>query len=262
MSEFAANTAPGPLLKKVAIGVLGISLPCAATLPALAESHETIIVSHGYNEYDELKYSPEDSHVDYVNPDAPTGGEVSLAVIGTFDSMNPYATGIGSPGALSTAMYEDMMVTTVDEVGSYYCLLCETLEYPESQDWVTFTLRQDVTFSDGHPFEAEDILFAFELLKEQGTPSYAQFVNANVASVEILDKYKIKFTFAEGVPRRSLIAVVGGLPAWPKHWYEETGARLDKSRLEIGPGTGEYMLDSLDVGRRITYKRNPDYGGK
>lgn len=230
--------------------------------PALAESHEKIIVSHGYNEYDELKYSPADAHVEYVNPDAPLGGEISLAAIGTFDSMNPYATGIGSPGSLSTVMYEDMMISTVDEVGSSYCLLCETLEYPESQDWVIFNLRKDVKFSDGHPFDGEDILFAFELLKEQGTPSYAQFVEAMIAKAELLDPYRIKFTFAEGVPRRSLINVVGGLPAFPKHWYEETGARLDKSRLEIGPGTGEYMLDSLDVGRRITYKRNPDYWGK
>ena len=151
----------------------------AASAPVWAESHEKTIVSHGYNEYDELKYSPDDPHLEYVNPNAPLGGEVSIGAIGTFDSMNPYATGIGSPGALSSSMYQDMMISTYDEVGSYYCLLCETLEYPESQDWVIFNLRKDVTFSDGHPFDGEDILFSFNLLKEQGTPSYAQFVNQN-----------------------------------------------------------------------------------
>ncbi len=245
----------------LAIGV--VSLGTGFVLPeiAQAESHETIIVSHGYNEYDELKYSPENSHVDYVNPDAPTGGEFSIAWIGTFDSMNPYATGIGTPGLLSTSMYEDMMVPTTDEVGSLYCLLCTTLEYPESQDWVIFNLRDDVTFSDGTPMTGENVLFAFEMLREQGTPSYAAFVNANVESAELLDPYKIKFTFKDGVPRRSLITTMGSLPAWPKHWYEETGARLDESRLEIGPGTGEYVLDEIDVGRQITYKRNPDYWG-
>ncbi|MEO0917224.1 MAG: extracellular solute-binding protein, partial [Pseudomonadota bacterium] len=104
-------------------------------------------------------------------------------------------------------------------------------------------------------------LFAFELLKEQGTPSYAAFVNANVERAELLDPYKIKFTFKEGVPRRSLIPTMGSLSAWPKHWYEETNARLDESRLEVGPGTGEYVLDSLDVGRQIIYRRDPDYWG-
>ncbi len=245
----------------LAIGALALGASLAFPGIAKSEGHETIIVSHGYNEYDELKYAADAPHLDYVNPDAPTGGEFSIAVIGTFDSMNPYATGIGSPGALSTTMYEDMMVTTADEVGSYYCLLCTTLEYPESQDWVIFNLRDDVTFSDGTPMNGEHVLFAFELLKEQGTPSYAAFVNANVESAELLEPYRIKFTFKEGVPRRSLIPTMGSLPAWPKHWYEETGARLDESRLEIGPGTGEYVLDEIDVGRQITYKRNPDYWG-
>lgn len=244
-----------------AAGILGLATALAIPGMVEAESHETIIVSHGYNEYDELKYSPDDAHLDYVNPDAPTGGDFSIAVIGTFDSMNPFATGIGTPGALSTVMYEDMMIPTADEVGSLYCLLCTTLEYPESQDWVIFNLREDVVFSDGTPMTAADIQFAFELLKEQGTPSYAQFVSASVESVELVDDYTLKFTFKEGVPRRGLITTMGSLPAFPKHWYEETGARLDESRLEIGPGTGEYMLDSIDVGRQIVYKRNPDYWG-
>ncbi len=257
-----SDTAIWPDLRVISLCSAVVGAVMVSAVPGFAESHEKIITSHGYNEYDALKYGPGDAHVDYVNPDAPLGGELSLGAIGTFDSMNPYATGIGTPGALSSSMYEDMMIATADEVGSYYCLLCETLEYPESQDWVIFNLRKDVTFSDGHPFDGEDILFAFELLKEQGTPSYAQFVNQMIASTELINPYKIKFTFTEGVPRRSLIAVVGGLPAFPKHWYEETGARLDKSRLEVGPGTGEYMLDSLDVGRRITYTRNPDYWGK
>ena len=250
------------LPRMTTLGLLGLAT--ALALPGLArgESHEKIIVSHGYNEYDELKYSPEDGHLEYVNPDAPTGGEISIATIGTFDSMNPYATGIGSPGALSSSIYEDMMIATSDEVGSSYCLLCETLEYPESQDWVIFNIRKDVKFSDGTPMTGADILFSFELLRTQGTPSYAAFVNQAVETAELLDPYRLKFTFKDGVPRRSLISTMGSLPAFPKHWYEETGARLDESRLEIGPGTAEYTLDSLDVGRQLIFKRNPDYWGK
>ncbi len=242
-----------------------VALGCGIALfqsgPAGAESHETIIVSHGYNEYDELKYSPDDPHLGYVNPEAPTGGEFSYAVVGTFDSMNPYATGIGTPGVQSSVMYEDMMVTTQDEVGSYYCLLCTTLEYPESEDWVIFNLREDVTFSDGTPMTAEDIGFSFELLRDEGTPSIRTSFEREY-SYEILGPHRIKFTFAEGFPRKNKIIQMGSLPAFPKHWYEKTGAKLNESRLEIGPGTGEYMVDSIDVGRQIVYRRNPDYWGK
>jgi microcin C transport system substrate-binding protein len=230
--------------------------------PSLAQGDETIITSHGYNEYDELKYGPDAQNLDYVNPDAPEGGEISISAIGTFDSMNPYATGIGNWGALSTIGFEDIMQTTDDEIGSYYCVLCETIEYPESRDWVIFNLRDDVTFSDGTPMTAEDIKFTLDLLLEQGTPSYRAGVGEMIETVEVLDPHRIKFTFAADYPRKGLITQFGSLSPFSKKWYEETGARLDESRLEISPGTGEYVLDSLDAGRQIIYRRNPDYWGR
>lgn len=248
-------------LSLVTLGLVSLGALFTSLAPALSDSHETIIVSHGYNEYEELKYSPDDPHLDYVNPQAPKGGEISIAAIGTFDSMNPYATGKGTWGALSTIGYEDMMVPTSDEVGSMYCLLCETLEYPEDESWVVFKLRKDVVFSDGTPMTAHDILFSHNLLVEQGTPSYANYVGQAVAKAEALDDYTLKFTFTEDFPKKNLITQMGSLPAWSQKWHEETGARLDESRLEIGPGTGPYMVKSVDVGRQIVYERNPEYWG-
>ena len=133
--------------RRFAFGVLSIVALLVGAGSAWADSHEKIIISHGYNEYDELKYSPDDPHLEYVNPNAPIGGEMRLALVGTFDSMNAFATLVGSPAAMSTSMYQDMMIPTADEIGSYYCLLCETLEYPESQDWVIFNIR-DVNYSN------------------------------------------------------------------------------------------------------------------
>jgi microcin C transport system substrate-binding protein len=48
-----------------------------------------IIRSHGYSFYGDLKYPADYTHFDYVNPDAPKGGEISISTLGTFDSMNP-----------------------------------------------------------------------------------------------------------------------------------------------------------------------------
>ena len=45
----------------------------------------------------------------------------------------------------------------------------------------------------------------------------------------------------------------------PKNGIGETGAGLDESRLDISPGSGPYMVDTVDVNRRVVYKRNPDY---
>ena len=235
---------------------------------AEARSEEPkIIKSHGYSFYGDLTYPADYPHFDYVNPDAPKGGEISFSTLGTFDSMNPY-TRKGRGGVLSTVMFESLLGDGVnasvpaDVYGEAYCLLCESLEYPETKDWVIFHMRPEARFSTGDPVTAHDIAFSHNLLLDQGLKSYAEAVRKLIPKVEVIDDYTIKFTFAEGVSRRSLIEQVGGVPAWSKKWYEESGARLDESRLETSPGSGPYVIDTVDVNRRIIYKRNPDYWGK
>jgi microcin C transport system substrate-binding protein len=257
----AGETAPGR--RWIALGVAtALSFaPLAATAQDDAATDEDIIVSHGFSTFGDLKYAADFPHFDYVNPDAPKGGEISIPAEGTFDSLNPYSTLRGTPGLLSTIMYERILTSADDEVSGSYCLLCTTMEYPESQDWVIFNLRPEARFSDGTPVTAHDIVFSHKLLLEQGTPSYASYVSQVIPQVEALDDHRVKFTFAEGIPRKNLITQAGSTPAWSQAWYESTGARLDESRLQVSPGSGPYMLDSFDVGRRIVYRRNPDYWG-
>ncbi len=223
---------------------------------------EDLIVSHGYSFYGDLKYGPDFEQFDFVNPDAPKGGEISFAALGTFDSMNPY-TVKGRRGQLSWFMYESLLGDgSADTYGEGYGLLAHKLEYPPTKDWVIFHMRPEARFSDGTPVTAHDVLFSHNLLLEQGLPSYAAAVKKRIPKAEVLDDYRIKFYFTEGISRRSLIDQVGGVPVWSKKWFEETGARLDESRLETSPGSGPYMVDTVDVNRRIIYKRNPDYWGK
>lgn len=222
---------------------------------------EDMVTSHGYSFYGDLKYGPDFEHYDFVNPDAPKGGEISFATLGTFDSLNPY-TIKGRAGRLSSIMYESLMDDgAVDVYGEDYGLLAHKVEYPKSKDWVIFHIRPEARFSDGTPLTAHDVLFSHNLLLEQGLPSYAAAVKKLIPDAEVLDDYRIKFIFAPGVSRRSLIEQVGGVPVWSQKWFEESGARLDESRLETSPGSGPYMIESYDVNRRIVYKRNPDYWG-
>ncbi|MCR9124702.1 MAG: extracellular solute-binding protein [Rhodobacteraceae bacterium] len=226
-----------------------------------------MIQSHGYSYYGDLKYPSDFTHFEYVNPDAPKGGEISFAALGTFDSMNPYSRK-GRRGQLSWMMYESLLgdapsggAAPADVYGEGYCLLCERLEYPASKDWVIFHMRPEARFSDGTPVTAHDVLFSHNLLLEQGLPSYAAAVKKRIPRAEVIDDHTIKFYFTEGISRRSLIDQVGGVPVWSRKWFEETGARLDESRLETSPGSGPYVVDTVDVNRRIVYRRNPDYWG-
>ena len=50
------------------------------------------ITSHGISTFGDLKYNADFPHLDYVNPEAPKGGEISLWGFGSFDSMHPYTT--------------------------------------------------------------------------------------------------------------------------------------------------------------------------
>ena len=127
----------------------------AAATMAFGDSHEEVTVSHGYSNFGELKYGPGE-HFAYVNPDAPKGGELSLSTIGNFDSFNNY-TRKGVVAANVGLMYENLMISAADDPYGSYCYLCETVEYPESLDWVVVNLRQDVTFSDGTPMPVATI---------------------------------------------------------------------------------------------------------
>ncbi|SMO67732.1 extracellular solute-binding protein [Ruegeria faecimaris] len=242
------------------IPITGFLLLALMTSQLFAE--ETIIKSHGFSEFGDLKYPEGFAHFDYVNPDAPRGGELSYAAQGTFDSFNPY-TRQGRAGARSADQYESLMVASYDETATYYGLLAESLEYPESQDWVIFNMRPEARFSDGTPVTAEDVVFSHNLLLEQGLKSYADAVREMIPRAEALDDHRVKFYFAPDIPRRGLISQVAGTSVFSKAWFEADpeNRRLDKSRLEPGIGSGPYVLDSYDINRRIVYKRNPDYWG-
>jgi len=241
--------------------VVGPVIGLAVIFGAMSlRADEAITKTHGFNFFGELKYPADYKHLDYVNPDAPKGGEISIWTMGTFDSFNPY-TRKGRAGALASAPFESLLEGTSDEVGTSYGLLAETLEYPEDQSWVIFNMRPEARFSDGTPVTADDVAFTYELFLNEGLASYRAILGQIVTGVEILGPHRIKYSFADDASRRDAIPIVGGLPVKSKAWFEKTGAKLDESRMEPAIGSGPYVLDSYDINKRITYKRNPDYWG-
>ena len=252
------------LIHWMALLVMGLALLGAGA----ARAQENLIKSHGYSFYGDLKYPADFEHLDYVNPDAPKGGEISIAFVGTLDSMNPYS-GKGRAHAFSVYGFESLLAEApsgeglpADAYGEAYCLLCESLEYPEDKSWVIFHMRPEARFSDGTPVTAHDIAFSHNLLLDEGLKSYADAVRKRIPKVEVIDDHTIKFYFADGISRRSLIDQVGGVPAWPKAWFEKTGMGLKDTWIETPPGSGPYVIESVDLSRRIVLARNPDYWGR
>ena len=241
----------------LAVGLLGI---VAAALPGRSEAEGKVITSHGFSNFGALKYPADAPHLDYVNPDAPKGGEISIWSQGSFDSFNQYATE-GVPAALNTIGSESILTSTADDPFGMYCFLCTTLEYAEDLSFVTFNLRDDVRFSDGTPMTAEDVAFSFNLFQTQGISEYRRIVEGFIKEVKVENPYRITFTFNPDASLRDRVSLAGGVPVFSKAWFEKTGARLDKATKTPFMSTGPYVLDSFDYNRRVVYRRNPDYWG-
>jgi microcin C transport system substrate-binding protein len=243
---------PAPLLK-----ALLLSSALVVTGAQVARGQDTT-ETHAFSNFGEVKYGPDIEHLDYVNPDAPKGGEISISAMGTFDSFNNYSRK-GVSASLATIGSESIVISTADDPYGLYCFMCTTMEYPEDIKWVTFNLRDDVTFADGTPMTASDVEFSFNLFLEQGITEYRRIVEGFIEDVEVIDDHTIKFTFTDEAPIRERIGFAGGTPVFSQAWFEETGARLDDSSEEPFMSTGAYVLDSKDFNRQIVYSRNPDY---
>ena len=241
-----------------------------AVLPVLAVAlfagaartqSDDLIVTHALSTFGVPKYGPDFEHLDYVNPDAPQGGEMSFAwSSGSFDSMHPY-TRVGRAAVLANVFFEAMLTSTADEIGSSYCLLCESIAYPEGREYVIFTIREGAEFSDGTPVTADDALFSYEILRDEGLPSFRASIPLTIASAEVLDERRIRYDFNPDAPLRGRIQAAGGLPVFSRASHDASGLAFEDSRLEPLIGSGPYTLAEVEPGQRVVYERNRDYWG-
>jgi microcin C transport system substrate-binding protein len=228
------------------------SLAVAADQPAGGKTY----IGHGLSMFGDLKYDPGFKHFEYVNPRAPKGGDVRLAAIGTFDTLNPFVLkGVAAAGL--GEMFDSLTVGSADESFSQYGVVAETIEMPADRSWVAYTLRSEARFHDGSPVTVEDVIWTFETLKSKGHPFYRSYY-AQVIKAEKTGVRKVKFSFGPG-DNKELPLIVGQLPVLSKAYWSKRD--FEKTTLEPPVGSGPYKIESLEPGRSITYRRVKDYWG-
>ncbi|MGQ4274751.1 extracellular solute-binding protein [Terrihabitans sp. B22-R8] len=215
---------------------------------------------HALSLFGEVKYPADFKHFDYVNPDAPKGGAVRFATIGTFDSFNPWVPK-GNAASGITRIYEQLLTSSSDEASTEYGLIAESVRHPDDYSWVSFRLRPEAKWHDGTPISVDDVIWSFETLKRV-TPMF-RFYWANVVKAEKTGEREVTFTF-DKAGNRELPLIVGQLYVLPKHWWEGKDSQgrqrnIEEGTLEPPLGSGAYRLKEFNTGRWEVYERVADH---
>ena len=108
---------------------------------------------------------------------------------------------------------------------------------------------------------AQDVLFSYEILRDEGLPSFRASLPLTIADAEVLDDRRIRFNFNPDAPLRDRVQSAGGLPVFSEASHIASGLAFEDSRLEPLIGSGPYVLGEVDPGNRVVYTRNRDYWG-
>ena len=212
----------------------------------------------GYALWGDLKYAPGFAHFDYVNADAPKGGEIRLvgnSRASTFDKYNPFTIKGNAPTYLAQLMFDTLLTGSLDEEGAAYGLLAEDVQVAPDRLSASFRLRRQARFHDGSPVLAADVKYSFDtLVGPFVSPAYKTLL-VNVAGADVLDERTVRFRFRQ--PNRELPLTVGGLPVFSRHWGQ--GKPFDQVVMEPPIGSGPYRIGPVNFGKDITYVRDPAY---
>jgi microcin C transport system substrate-binding protein len=214
--------------------------------------------AHAYSQFGDIKYPAGFQHFEWVNPDAPKGGDIDLVPplrITNFDKFNPFTLkGTSAPG-LGALVFESLLTGTMDEPTTAYGLLAEDIEVAPDRLSATFRLNALARFQNGKPVLAEDVKYSFErLMSKEAAPQF-RVVYGDVKRAVVVAPRTVRFEFVQ--PSAELPLLVGGLPIFSRDWG--AGKPLDQVIMEHPIASGPYKIGRMNFGRDITYERDGDY---
>ena len=199
------------------------------------------------------------SHFPYANPDAPKGGKLTIGLLGTFDSLNPFNLKAGSTAqGLIGNVFQTLMERSRDEPFTLYGSVAKTIETDTARNYAIFRLDPRAHFSDGTRITSADVRFSFELLRKQGRPQQrAAYVL--IKHVETPDAETIRFDFP-GIDDREMPLTLALMPVLSPHFFNP--ATFDNASLAIPIGSGPYRVAEVDAGQRLILRRDKNFWGK
>lgn len=270
----AAGSLPRLAPWRLGCGALACGLVCACAAfaapatptppaPSAATTPGAPAWVHAYAAYGEPKYPKGFSHFEYVNPAAPKGGTLFLRNPdrrSSFDKFNYYTLQGNPPAGMSIYMMEPLTVLSADEPRTMYGLLAQEMLVAADKSSITFRLNPLARFSNGDPVTAADVKYSFDSLTgKYAAPTYSATF-AGVRQALVLDARSIRFELAD--KSSDTLFKLGALPVFSHKWgLKADGSHepFDKIVTEIPLTSGPYTIAVADSGRRIEFRRNPDY---
>jgi peptide/nickel transport system substrate-binding protein len=190
-----------------------------------------------------------------------TGGELTIGSIQEPDSLNPWLTGLTVGLEVEAMIYDSL--TRVDPSGEHIPFLAAEVPTLEnggiSEDLLTYTykLRDDVTWHDGTPFTAADVVFTFESIANPEVNARSRTGFNLIAGAEATDDHTVIFTLNE--PSAVFLETWGYRGILPKHVFENEDMNTSEFNRAPTVGTGPYKFVEWVSGDRIVVERNSDY---
>lgn len=197
------------------------------------------------------------THLSYADPSAPKGGSLKQGVIGTFDTLNPFALKGKSAQGLQY-VYDRLMARSWDEPFTLYPLIAERALVPADRSSITFFIDKRAKFHDGTPITVDDVIFSFETLRDKGRPNMRR-VYQLVSRVEKIGANGVTFALKKGYDRETVM-ILAMMPVLSKSFWSSRD--FDKTLLSAPLGNGPYKVSAVDAGRRLTLQRVPEYWAK
>ena len=189
------------------------------------------------------------------------GGELIIGSIQEPDSLNPWLTGLTVGQEVEMLIYESL--TRVDPEGNHVPALASEVPSLEnggiSEDLMTYsyTLRDNVTWHDGTPFTAADVIFTYEAIADPSVNALSRAGFELIESAEATDDHTVVFHLNE--PSGVFLETWGYRGILPKHIFENEDMNTSEYNRAPTVGTGAYKFVQWISGDRITLERNENY---
>lgn len=180
------------------------------------------------------------------------------ALSGEPNSLFPNYQGSKVSGCVDSSMF-DTLVYWNDETKTAEPRLATEWEWlDEDYTLIQFTLRDDVTFTNGEKMTASDVLASLKATTEYTRATYAQMFD--IANSEVVDETHLKLALTQ--PYGNLLDILGCTyyAIFSEKAFEEAGDPADFARSPVA--SGPYKLQEWKQGESITLIRNEDYWDK